>query len=438
MSSGIGAFGARLKPLLRLASEYATAQVLIRVLAAISGLLLVRALPVSEYGYYTLFLAAFTFICTFSDLGVTETLSYFRWRAGKRNRPWMQYLHTVFSFRRTVFMFGCLSAGAYLLYVSQRVGKPPAEAITAVVLMGAAAWLAIHSAILVYTLKLQQRFRHAYAVEICNEGCKAIVVAVIWVASLASAFAGMLSVLVGAVASATLARRLFGEPASAPVAATPRQARQRRRMLLRQVAPVLPGTIHFTLQGPLIAWLAAYYGSIVNLAEVGALGRLAMVIGLIAGFTSTVFVPRLISITDEALFRKRYFHWWLVVIGYGALTLLAVLAFPQALLWLLGSSYHGLTAELLIASATAVVSTWGAYSWHVNRARGWTRYQPYRVPVMVIGQIGLYFALDLSTTQGILLFSLWSMVLDVCFQTLISLLGLFAVAKPVMSAPNVQ
>jgi hypothetical protein len=118
--------------------------------------------------------------------------------------------------------------------------------------------------------------------------------------------------------------------------------------------------------------------------------------------------------------------------------MLAVLAFPQALLWLLGSSYQGLSIELLIASATAVVGTWGAYSWNVNRARGWTRHQPYRVPVMVIGQIGLYFVLDLSTTQGVLLFSFWSMVLDVCFQTLISFAGLFAAATPVIGTQNVR
>jgi O-antigen/teichoic acid export membrane protein len=433
--AGIAAFGIRLKPLLRLASDYATAQVLTRVLAAISGLLLVRVLPVGEYGYYTLFLTAFTFICTFSDLGVTETLSYFRWRAGKRHRPWLPYMHAVLSLRRIVFVFGSLAGGAYLLYVTQRVGKSGPEAILAAALMAVAAWFAIHSAIVAYTLKLQQHFRRAYAVEICNEACKVAVVMVIWIAGLASAFAGMLSVVLGAVASATLARRLFGGNVSpAPIAGS-HQAR-RRRMLLRQVAPVLPGTIHFTLQGPLIAWLAAYYGSIENLAEVGALGRLAMIIGLIAGFTSTVFIPRLISITDEALFRRRYFHWWGVIIGYGALTMLAVLAFPRALLWLLGNSYHELSIELLIASATAVVGTWGAYSWNVNRARGWTRHQPYRVPVMVLGQVGLYFALDLSTTQGVLLFSFWSMALDVCFQTLISFAGLFAAATKVKEAPN--
>ncbi len=421
---------ARLRPLVRLASEYTTAQLTTRALAAISGLLLVRALPVNEYGYYTLFLAAFTFICTVSDLGVTETLSYFRQRAAGRNRPWTPYIAAVIKFRRTVFMVGFAVSAAYLLHVSLQLGKAPSVALGAVVVAGLSAWFAIKSSIVIYTLKLQQRFRAAYAVEVCSEGCKVLVVGTVWLVGLTSAFAGMVSVAIGAMVAAGIGASLLGHPMAEAGSALRRRAQRRKRLLLGQVGPVLPGTIHFALQGPLIAWLAAHYASVVNLAEVGALGRLAVIIGLVAGFTSTVFMPRLISIGDEALFRKRYLQWWLVMLVYGATMMVAVAMLPRTLLWLLGDSYRGLENELMIAAATAVVGTWGAYSWHVNRARGWTRYQPLRVPVMVLGQVLMFVMLDLSTTQGILLFSLWSMALDLCFQTLISIVGLLAPPAP--------
>jgi O-antigen/teichoic acid export membrane protein len=415
----------RIMPLARLASEYATAQVVGRVLAATSALILVRALSVSEYGYYTLFLTAFTFICTFSDLGVTETLSYFRWRAGARQRPWVHYMHAVLSFRRIVFALGLLGSGIYLFYVGGRIGRTPLVGVVAVAIMGFSAWFAIQSGVLTYVLKLQQRFREAYAIEISNEATKLLVVVSIWLAGLVSACAGMASVAAGAVVSATLATYLQSRQG---VIAKPssRQAYQRSRMVLRQITPVLPGTIHFTLQGPLIAWIAAHYGSVANLAEVGAVGRIAVIIGALSGFTSAVFLPRLLSINNEGIFRKRYLQWWLVTLAYGGLMLLLIFTFPQPLLWLLGQSYESLNTELVTASATAVVATWGAYSWNVNRARGWTKYQPYRVPVMVIGQLGLFLTLDLATTQGVLLFAFWSIALDVCFQTLISVFGLAA------------
>jgi O-antigen/teichoic acid export membrane protein len=416
----------RAGPLLRLASEYTAAHMAARLLAAISGLMLVRLLPVSEYGFYTLVLAAFTFICTFSDLGATETLSFFRWRGGKRNKPWMPYFHAVLRFRRTVFAFGFVSSAAYIFYTGRHISVDTQTILAGIALMGLAAWFAIQSGIISYVLKLEQRFRQAYAVELSNEGIKLLAVGLIWILGFATALAGMTSVALGALVAAILATRLLGQRFAKSGMPTQRHDRHNSRVLLRQIMPILPGTIYFTLQGPLIAWLAAYYGSVVNVAEVGALGRLGVLIGVIAGFTGTVFVPRLIAISDEALFLKRYLQWWLVMLMFGGFMILAVLAFPDALLFLLGDSYSGLHMELITSAATAVIATWGAFSWHINRARGWVKYQPYRVPVIVAGQIPMFVALDFSTTQAVLIFSLGSMILDVLFQTLISVWGLFA------------
>jgi len=387
---------------------------------------LVRLLPVNQYGFYTLVLATFTFICTFSDLGATETLSFFRRRAGKRNRSWLSYFYAVMRFRRTVFVFGFVSSAAYILYTGRLLGEGMQTIIVAIVLMGMAAWFAIQSGIIAYVLKLDQRFRQAYAVELSNEGTKFLAVGLIWAFGLTTALWGMAGVAMGALAAAILASHFSGHQLASTAYTNRRQIHRSSRLLLGQIMPILPGTIYFTLQGPLIAWLAANFGSVVNVAEVGALGRLGVLIGVITGFTSTVFVPRLVAINDERLFFKRYMTWWPVILAFGGVMMLTVLAFPGALLYLLGGSYAGLHTELIISAATAVVATWSAFSWHINRAQGWVKFQPFRVPVIVAGQIPMFIVLDFSTTQGVLLFSLGSMILDFVFQTLISGLGFFA------------
>lgn len=117
------------------------------------------------------------------------------------------------------------------------------------------------------------------------------------------------------------------------------------------------------------------------------------------------------------------------MLSFGAAMMMAVIAFPEVLLYLLGGAYSGLHLELIIATATAVIATWGAFSWHINRARGWVKYQPYRVPVIVAGQIIMFLMLDFSTTQGVLSFGLATMMLDVLFQTLISTVGFFGQRK---------
>jgi hypothetical protein len=189
--------------------------------------------------------------------------------------------------------------------------------------------------------------------------------------------------------------------------------------------PILPGLIHFALQGPLVAWLAAYYGSVVNLAEVGALSRLGVLIGVIAGFTSTVFVPRLVAISDEAIFLRYYLLWWLVIIALGSVIMLAVTIFPEALLFLLGDAYSGLHTELIVMAATAVVWTWNGYVFGVNRARGWVKNQAYIVLVLIVGQLTMFVYLDFSTTLGVLLFGLGTGFIWLFYQLLLNVVGIF-------------
>lgn len=407
----------------RLAAEYVGAYAVTRLLAAVGGLLLVRLLPVSEYGFYTLVLSAFVFICSFSDLGVTETLSFFRRRASIKRKPWMPYLLAVIRFRRTFFFLGFTASLFYVYFTGAHLQEATIKIIFGIVVMGLSAWFAIQVSITVYVLKLEQQFRYAYAIELCSESTKFFAVCLIWILGVATALAGLISVLVGSVAAAILAswlhRKLIG-------GTTPFRldiSQRTRRVLLGQVIPVLPGTIYFTVQGLSGAWLAAYYGSIVNLAEVGALGRLGALITVMAGFTSTVFVPRLIAIQDETIFFKRYLQWWMVMFGFGGVVILFVWLFPDPLLYILGAAYSDLRSELLISAAIAVVVTWSTFSWNINRTRGWVKYQPYRAPVMFVGQAIMFITFDFSTTQNVLLFGLGSYLIDFMFQTLISASG---------------
>ncbi len=424
----------RVGPLLRLASEYTAAHMAARMLAAASGLLLVRLLPVDEYGFYTLVLAAFTFICTFSDLGATETLSFFRWRAGKKNRSWMPYFHAVVRFRRTVFVFGFFSSAAYIFYMGRHIGEDTRTILAGIALMGLSAWFAIQSGIISYALKLEQRFREAYAVELSNESIKILAVGLIWLMGAASATAGMATVAVGAFIAAILATRLLDHHFKETE--TPRQESPSKidRIVHAQVVPVIPGAVYFSVQGPLVAGLAAYFGSVANVAEVGALGRLGVLVGVVSGFTGSVFLPRLLTISDDNLFLKRYLHWWIVIILFGVSLLLMVALFPATLLGLLGDAYFGLHRELLTVSATAIVGTWGAYAWGVNRAQGWVRYQPWSVPTMLAGQTSMLLHLDLSSTGGVLLFGLGTGLLGLVFQLVVNIHG-FTSTKSNQKAP---
>lgn len=407
-----------------MASEYTVAYLATRFLAAVSSLLLVRLLSKNEYGLYTLLLTAFTFICTFSDLGATETLSFFRRRAIKKNKLWMQYFSAVIQFRLTLFIFGFVLACIYVFSTGHHLGVQTQNLFLGATFIGFGAWFAIQSGINSYVLKLEQCFRAAYAAELSSEGTKLLGVCIIWVFGLTTALFGITSVSLGAFVAAMVSLRLLGHNRLKHLQVTKQRANRNMRILLGQILPVLPGIVLFALQGPLVVYLASYYGSAENLAEVGALGRLGAILGMITGFTGTVVVPRIIAISDNAIFIKRYLQWWLVSISWGIAVMLTVLVFPHVILLLLGETYAGLHTELTVLAATTIIWGWNGYVFILNRARGWIKNQKYILLVLTLGQFSMFIYLDFSTTLNVLLFGLGTAFLWFFFQLGVNIIGL--------------
>jgi len=413
----------RLFPLVKLAAEYAIAAGLARLLAACSSLLLVRAISVEEYGFYTILLSAFTFIGTSSDLGITESLAFFRRRARRMASSWAPAFLAVMAARRTIFLIVCSLAACYVVVACMRLTVPPWSIAAGAALLLLAAWSAIGASVRLYALRLEQRFRTNYVVESAGEIIKLLGAVVIWHWRLNSALLAMFFVGLAAVATQALSRRFIvnSEFGRAVRAATP--TRRDKLRLFAQVAPILPGTIYFSLQGPVLAWLAAAYGTLQNVAEIGALGRIGALIGIATGFTVAVIVPRLSAVTDERAFRRRYFACWGFLLIFGAVAILLALAFPEKILLILGPAYAGLRAELVLAVSSAVAATWSAFVWQINRLRGWVKPQRFRVPVLLAGQMAMFSALDFSSAYNVLLFGVGSALLEVGFQTTINLAG---------------
>ncbi len=427
----------RIIPWFKLGAEYAIAHFLTRALAAVGAIALVRILSVEEYAVYTLFLSAITFIFTFSDLGATQTLSYFRWRVAKKNQPWLPYLNVVLKFRRITFFFGFAFAALYVWNVGSELYITDNSKVVGIALIGIGGWLAMQAGILTYALKLEQQFYYVYTIEVVNEVIKLLVIATLFFTGIKTALGGMTSVVLGALVAALIATALLRlSNKGKPLLLSPRQMTQGNKVLLGQILPVLPGTIHFALQGIFVAWLAAYYGSAENLAEVGALGRIGALIAVLAGFTNSVFVPKLVSISDDNKFFKMYLMWWIVILSFGVVVGLFVTSYPSLFLALLGSSYQQLELELLVIAGTSIFSIYALFAWGVNRARGWIKYQPFRVPFVLLGQVIMFVWFDFSTTLDVLLFSLGTMTLDALFQTILNFQGHFSQNATINSTAN--
>jgi O-antigen/teichoic acid export membrane protein len=400
----------------KILSAYFTAQTLTQLLGIAAGLLFVNFMPVREFALYTLASSVITFFSFVTDLGSGASLVYFFHRTQGEAEEMGRYTAAVLSLRRTAFALG--AAGVLAVFPAaagaEGFGWRESLLVTAGILLGV--WFQIGASIRVLILRLADRYGPSYRAEMAGGAVRLLAALALVGSGLLRAWLGVLSSALGSAAVALLARPERGTTDAGDL-------RPYRRDVLRYLLPSLPSALYFSLQGPLIVWLAATFGPARNIAEVGALGRLGLVVGIFSNLTGVVFLPRLARISDERLFRSRYFQFGGLLLATALAMLGAAAVLPEAFLWLLGEHYTGLRRELLLVVAGSGLTLLGGYAVAVNLARSWNRWEGLAVGALILVQAVLAAVLPLGTTSGVLLFNLWTAAAGLFFQLLITLGG---------------
>ncbi|HVT58066.1 MAG TPA: hypothetical protein VHR45_06680 [Thermoanaerobaculia bacterium] len=399
-------------------SSYFGSQTLTQLLGVASGLLLVRFMPLQEFALYTLATSAVTIFTLSTDLGSTASLVHFFREAAKEGEDFRGYLSAVLSLRRAVFLVGAIIVLLVLPAAAARKGFAlrASFAVTAAVLV--AVWLQIVSSPRLLALRLTGHYGDSYRAEIWGGALRLILTLAMLASAFLQAWAGIAASALGVMLTAHLA----DSPAAHAEARAIEKAAFRRR-ILRFLLPTLPSALFFSVQGPLTVWLCATFGTTHNIAEVGALSRLGLIVGLLSGLSGAVLLPRLASIKDDRLFRVRSLQFALLLSVLAGLILAGAVAAPKAFLALLGPHYSGLQTELLLLIAGSGLTLVGGYTVSVNFARGWTRFQPLTLVVEVATQAALVAVLPLSRTSGVLLFMLLSAATGLTLQLVVLFLG---------------
>lgn len=410
--------GVRLRRWAGILSAFFTAQGVVQLAGVAAGLLLVRTLPVREFALYTLALSVITFFTFLSDLGSTSSLVHFFHRAAREGEEFPSYLATVLSLRRFGFLLGAAAVAVAFPRAAAAEGYAARETLLTLAVILAAVWFQIGAAVRVLGLRLADRYGAAYRAEMTGALLRLGLTGALVAAALLQAWIGVLASALGTAATALLARRAGALPEVAGA-----DLRPYRRRVLRYLLPTLPSALYFSLQSPLTVWLAATFGATRNIAEVGALTRLGLIVGLFSSLTTVVFLPHLARIADERHWRARCLQFGGLLLAL-ALALLAVAALaPGLFLWLLGESYSGLHRELVVVVAGAGLTLLGGYAVSVNLARSWTRWETAAVLVLFLSQVALAALLPLGTTSGVLLFNLGTAAVGLALQAAVAAAG---------------
>jgi len=397
-------------------SAYFSAQTATQAAGMIAGLLLTRFMPVREFALSTLATSVISFFTFVSDLGSTSSLVFFFHRAARAGGGFDDYLAAVLGLRRIAFLAG--AAGVAVAFPATALGKgfPRWDVALATAGILATAWFQIAASVRVLALRLGDRYSQSYRAEMAGGALRLAAALAMIGAALLRAWIAVAGAALAAALVARLARPRRPQAAAADLG-------PHRRQVLRYLAPSLPSAIYFSLQGPLVVWLSATFGSTRNVAEVGALGRLGLIVGMFSGLTGVVFLPRMARITDDRLFQRRYLQFGALLLAIAGGLFAVALAAPRLLLFLLGPHYAGLHRELLLVVASAGVTLLSGYAVGVNLSRSWNRWESAAVGVLIAAQACFVALLPLGSTAGVLWFNLLSALVGLSLQLAIAAAG---------------
>lgn len=414
---------AKIRELSRLFSEYATAQAVIQVLGILAGLWLVNFLPVREYALYTFGLSIFTFLSVFSDLGSTSALLYFRRETRVAQAAFVPYVRAALRFRHRMLLLGACVGLTFMALVGRDRGFDAGEIAATGAALVAAVWFQVGASVSLLQLRLEGKYWESYFADMCGNAVRLGAVAAMWLATGPFAWLAMLTGASGALITNIVGDRRLRIATEVHGAAVAPDHRDPMKSIVRYVLPMSVSAAYFSIQAPLVVWLCAYFASTESVAQVGALGRLGLLFGLLSGFVGAVLIPRLAVITDDAHYLRRYLQYWAILVSLGAGVIVLAHIVPHWLLFLLGNAYSGLESSVLVIAVSSVLSTWGGYVVGINNARGWVRRQPILLGIFASLQAGLIMVLDLSTTLGVLYFGLWCNLAGLVMQAGISAIG---------------
>jgi len=186
-----------------------------------------------------------------------------------------------------------------------------------------------------------------------------------------------------------------------------------RKEILSTVKRVLPGSVYYCLHGQISIWIISLLGTTTALADIGALGRLSMMLTIFGAIYGTLIIPRFARLPEnKGKLSRRFFQILISVflLSVGIMTIVHL--FPSELLWILGKNYAGLEKELFISVAISCVGFFIGVTWGVCTGRNWI-INPFvfigiNISALILGALFI----DLSTLRGVLYFNLFIALVD--------------------------
>jgi len=403
----------------RIVGHFASVQVAVQMIGFLAGILLVRRLEQREYAYYTIANTMQGTINLLADIGISIGLISIGGRIWHDRHRFGELIRTALHLRRKlgaaaimivtpILAFLLVKNGASIGYTALLIG---------VVLIGLTAQFAV--GVFGVVPRLRSDFGWIQLIDLTGAGVRLLLILGLMFVFLNAGVAAAVS-SISIFLQYLMLRRYIGGVIDLDAS----ENEEDRGAIIRFIRSQAANAVFFCFQGQITVFLISFFGDRVSsVAEVGALGRLAMVFVIINNLLTNIFVPAFARCQDPKKLRWQYAA---IIGGVGGFSLLVICAaafFPNEFLFVLGGKYAHLQRELLFMVSASVLNALTGTFWALNSSKAWIAGSWLYIPLTLATQIGLIPFTDFSSVTGVLLFNLLSAVPNLLLNMALSYRG---------------
>lgn len=388
---------ARVIQWIRLIGATGFTQGLVQLISLVCGIMVIRILPPSEYALYTLANTMLGTMIVLADGGIANAVMSQGGKVWLDRKKLGSVIVTGLRLRKIFAVISFPIAAAILFYLLQLHGASWLTAILIIISIVPIFFMMLRAGILEISPKLRQDIVRLQHVKVVSALGRLMILTSIFISPLA----------ITALFSASLPQ-IWANTRYNKIASRFADLRQKtnpavQKDVLKMIVRLLPEAIYYCLSAQIAVWLISVFGSTDAVAQIGALGRITIVLGFFSILFGNLIAPRFARLpNDRHILLTRYFQIQicLILLSIGIVT--CVWQFSSQILWILGPYYYHLKTELVLMTIAGCLSLLYGGSFLLGTYRTWVIHPLLFISLSLITTIGCIIYLNISSLQSMI------------------------------------
>lgn len=375
-------------------------QVIFQILGFLTSLLIIRHSTKEVYGTYQIILSIQMLIAAMSASGMMAGYQKIGSRNWDDDRSLSSLYFTATSIRSRIFLVAMVVGASYGFYAFLKENTLQATAFY-LLISAVLAYPSVHLPFLQYLFLLKKRIVEHQKTSVYDRLAKfLLILPVIFLFSwdLSVTLLTICTIIPSYLALAFAYRSLQGIRTTNRIFDG-----DKSRVMLDYVKKNWHNSVFYAFKGQISIIILATFGTIGQVASLGALTRFSLVLAMLATVFNSTLGMEVAKERDKVKAQRAYWTYVGVAIGFGIAAIFVANLIPHWLLLILGPEYGGLDKELILVLINGFLGVLVSITHNMNTARGWIHYSPIlEIPLTVVALVAAVLLFDLTTLMGVI------------------------------------